>query len=60
MVAWLFLKGDFMMQMTLDGVKELSRVELEARLSALLAEDSEEDRAEDIDYALAQGREGPR
>ena len=44
-----------MMQMTLDGVKELSRVELEARLSALLAEDSEEDRAEDIDYALAQG-----
>ena len=54
MVAWLFLKGDFMMQMTLDGVKELSRVELEARLSALLAEDSE-DRAEEIDYALAQG-----
>ena len=55
MVAWLFFeRRDFMMQMTLDGVKELSGVELEARLSELLAEDSE-DRAEDIDYALAQG-----
>ena len=43
-----------MMQMTLDGVRELSRIELEARLWALLAEESE-DRAEDIDYALAQG-----
>lgn len=43
-----------MVLLTLDGVKELSRVELEARLSALLAEDSE-DRAEDIEYALALG-----
>ena len=58
MVAWLFLKGDFMMQMTLDGVKELSRVELEARLSALLAvvEDSEHG-VEDIEYALMPGAE---
>lgn len=43
-----------MVLLTLDGVKELSRVELEARLWALLAEDSE-DLAEDIDYALAPG-----
>lgn len=43
-----------MMQMTLDGIKELSRIELEARLSALLVDDSE-DRPEDIDYALAPG-----
>lgn len=45
-----------MMHMTLDGVKELSRVELEARLSALLAEDSEAG-LEDIDYALVPGAE---
>jgi len=47
-----------MMQRTLDGVKELSRVEMEARLSALLAtvEDSEAG-LEDIDYALVPGAE---
>lgn len=32
-----------MMQITMDEAKELSRVELEARLSALLAEDEIED-----------------
>jgi len=37
-----------MVLMTLDGVKELSLVELEARLSAILAEDGDE-RAEDSD-----------
>lgn len=45
-----------MVLLTLDGVKELSRVELEARLSALLAEDSEAG-LEDIDYAMVPGAE---
>jgi len=31
------------MQITMDEVKEMSRTELEARLSALLAEDHDED-----------------
>jgi hypothetical protein len=40
-----------MMQITMDEVKELSRTELEARLSALLAEDHVEDDEVNTDYA---------
>jgi len=47
-----------MMQRTLDGVRELSRIELDARLAALLAvaEDAETG-LEDVDYVLAPGAE---
>ena len=40
-----------MMQITMDEVKELSRAELEARLSALLAEDQGEDEEVCTEYA---------
>ena len=39
-----------MMQITMDEVKELSRTELEARLSALLAEDHDEEGAAATEY----------
>jgi len=43
-----------MMQITMDEVKELSRTELETRLSALLAEDGFDDDAVCTEYeALA-------
>ena len=40
-----------MMQITMDEVKELSRTELEARLSALLAEEQFEDDEVSTEYA---------
>jgi hypothetical protein len=40
-----------MMQITMDEIKELSRAELEARLSALLADDQGEDEEVYTDYA---------
>lgn len=39
-----------MMQITMDEVKELSRAELEARLSALLSEDDFDDGAVCTEY----------
>ena len=40
-----------MMQITMDEVKELSRTELDARLSALLAEEQSEDEEVYTEYA---------